>query len=328
MRRVAATHLELALELSRELHEARSADELVTLALAGLDRLVPADAIGWNEIDVAGGSSRFVGDPPDYMPPALLATLARLVDRHPVVSYFARTGDGSPVAISDFLSARDFRRSTLYGELYRQVGTEDQLAFAVEAGGLVTGVAFSRGARSFRAHERAVLDLIRPHLASAYANLRALESARQRLEALERGYEEASHGLALVRDGRVEPMSRSGARLLRRWFGDEQPPLPSSGEPLVVESPDARLTLRLADRGSLLLLEETSFAPEPGRAQALGLNAREAEVLGLAARGLRNAEIARELFISVRTVGKHLEHAYEKLGVHSRAAAVSRLLGR
>jgi DNA-binding CsgD family transcriptional regulator len=52
-----------------------------------------------------------------------------------------------------------------------------------------------------------------------------------------------------------------------------------------------------------------------------GLSAREVEVLKLVARGLTNARIARELFISPNTVNRHLNSIYRKLGVRSRAAA-------
>jgi DNA-binding CsgD family transcriptional regulator len=38
----------------------------------------------------------------------------------------------------------------------------------------------------------------------------------------------------------------------------------------------------------------------------------------LARTGLPNREIAQRLFISVRTVGNHLNHIYTKLGVNSR----------
>ncbi len=53
------------------------------------------------------------------------------------------------------------------------------------------------------------------------------------------------------------------------------------------------------------------------------LTEREGDVLQLVAQGLTNREIAQQLFISPATVRTHLEHVFEKLGVRSRAAAVS-----
>jgi DNA-binding CsgD family transcriptional regulator len=58
-----------------------------------------------------------------------------------------------------------------------------------------------------------------------------------------------------------------------------------------------------------------------------GLTAREAQVLQRVAEGDTNALIARRLGMRPRTVAKHLEHAYAKLGVSSRTAAVARLRG-
>ena len=49
------------------------------------------------------------------------------------------------------------------------------------------------------------------------------------------------------------------------------------------------------------------------------LSDREREIAGLAATGLSNQEIADRLFVSVRTVGNHLQHAYTKLGVTGRS---------
>ena len=58
------------------------------------------------------------------------------------------------------------------------------------------------------------------------------------------------------------------------------------------------------------------------------LTDREREILQLVAEGRQNAEIARILWISSGTVRKHLENAYEKLGVHTRTAAVAALRPR
>lgn len=52
------------------------------------------------------------------------------------------------------------------------------------------------------------------------------------------------------------------------------------------------------------------------------LTLTERRVLQLVATGASNADIAADLYVSVATVHKHLEHAYRKLGVHSRMAAV------
>ena len=52
------------------------------------------------------------------------------------------------------------------------------------------------------------------------------------------------------------------------------------------------------------------------------LSRREAEVLRLIARGRTYAQVARELGMSLHTVGTHVKNAYRKLDVHIAAAAV------
>ncbi|MFF3666924.1 response regulator [Microtetraspora malaysiensis] len=61
---------------------------------------------------------------------------------------------------------------------------------------------------------------------------------------------------------------------------------------------------------------------------AESLSPREAQVLSLVARGLTNAEIGTELFISEATVKTHLLRVFAKLGVSDRTAAVTTALGR
>jgi DNA-binding CsgD family transcriptional regulator len=51
------------------------------------------------------------------------------------------------------------------------------------------------------------------------------------------------------------------------------------------------------------------------------LSAREVEVLRLVAKGLTNAQVAQELYISPRTVNAHMGSVYHKIGSSTRAQA-------
>jgi DNA-binding CsgD family transcriptional regulator/tetratricopeptide (TPR) repeat protein len=59
------------------------------------------------------------------------------------------------------------------------------------------------------------------------------------------------------------------------------------------------------------------------RSNRLGLTRREAEILSLVSEGMRNSAIAQRLFISTRTVDRHVSAILSKLGVQSRGEAVA-----
>jgi len=86
----------------------------------------------------------------------------------------------------------------------------------------------------------------------------------------------------------------------------------------ILASLDARPALARAD-ALVLSLEARSRV----RLLPDGLSPREAGVLGLLAAGKGNDEIARALFLSPRTIQRHLANAYLKIGVHNRAAATA-----
>jgi DNA-binding CsgD family transcriptional regulator len=79
-----------------------------------------------------------------------------------------------------------------------------------------------------------------------------------------------------------------------------------------IETPDHRLVLREKNNG-------LDAAP----LETLGLTKREAEVLLWVSQGKRNAEIAAILGIRPKTITKHLERIFQKIGVETRTSAAN-----
>jgi DNA-binding NarL/FixJ family response regulator len=67
--------------------------------------------------------------------------------------------------------------------------------------------------------------------------------------------------------------------------------------------------------------EVPTTTPSSAAEHPAGLTSREVEVLGLVAEGLTNAQVAQRLYLSPRTIQRHLNSIYHKLGVGSRTAA-------
>ncbi|WKA27267.1 response regulator [Bradyrhizobium roseum] len=81
---------------------------------------------------------------------------------------------------------------------------------------------------------------------------------------------------------------------------------------------------RLGSNEFLLRLAKDSGAETPSEFSSdLGLTAREGEVLSWLSKGKTNRDIAQILGLSPRTVDKHLEQIYSKLGVENRTAAAA-----
>lgn len=115
-----------------------------------------------------------------------------------------------------------------------------------------------------------------------------------------------------------------GQRLATAWLSQAL----RDGEGGAGPSTHGRLLARGLGRGSLgesmLLLRQASqdeLASQ--RLRDIALTPRETEVLSWLAKGKTNRDIADILGMSPRTVNKHLEHIFEKLGVETRSAATA-----
>ena len=337
------------LNFLRESYAERDVESFLTQLLSALPRLVPAMLVGCAEMNPRRRTSL------NRFQPGGIATLAsdRLWEQHmhehPVLSYNRQTGDGQALKISDFLSAREFRRSALYNEVYRTMGVEDVLCFTLRAGSpAIIGMALHRERRSFTEQERRLLNLVRPHLIQAWRNATAFTEIQKRLASVEQALDLTDHGLIVLdRRGRPLLITLRARQDIRKYFGsangvDRRLPealerwikhqLAFNGEKEVAQprmpfvqkcSSDERLVIRLLTSAgqSLLLFEERKIGIDPARFAHLGLTTREAEILAWVACGKTNLEVASILGLSSRTVKKHLEHVFQKLGVETRTAA-------
>lgn len=276
------------------------------------------------------------------MPPFAGEALSRLAHQHPLICVQAN-GDKGTYKISDFLSRRQFHSLALYHDLYRRIGAEDQIAFGLP-GPIVIGVALNRGRGQFSERDRAMLDLLAPHLTRARDRIVERAQSGALIAILDQARRLAgTEVIALGRDDKVTAASGGAFPLLRTYFGDAGgTDLPAAlvdwlegsthGEPipgrvpLTVTSERGRLTVREAPvrglDGVVLALEEQR-AVTVDSLRSLGLTPRQCEVLALLVAGMGTAQIAEALVISPVTVRKHFEHLYERLGVHSRAEAIA-----
>ncbi|MCI0424514.1 MAG: HD domain-containing protein [Actinobacteria bacterium] len=88
-------------------------------------------------------------------------------------------------------------------------------------------------------------------------------------------------------------------------------------EELIGEANAGRLDLDM-----VRAVAEAAGQPAPQLERPAGLTEREAEIIGLLARGLQTKQMAHTLHISAKTADRHIQNAYRKMGVSSRAAAI------
>jgi DNA-binding response OmpR family regulator/DNA-binding CsgD family transcriptional regulator len=189
-----------------------------------------------------------------------------------------------------------------------------------------------------------LLARIRVHL----SNARISQSARAALDASGRFL------LAASRAGRILWSTPQAAKLLstilpdfndtyvlpphiREWLHQSADRKPPSSEGIGLNDPNSSIKLELSvisqigsDEILLRLIEGDPNNDQLMLRNKLRLTQREAEVLLWIARGKSNRDVAEILTLSPRTVNKHLEQIFNKLGVENRtsaAALATRTLG-
>jgi DNA-binding CsgD family transcriptional regulator len=301
--------------------------------LAELGRLVRADYVTYAELDrVRRRNLLQVVWPDDEDDNVEFDHETRwrvLLEEHPLCLH-EQEGHFGAFKLSDFLTQRELHRTWVYDTWFAPQDVEYLLEVSIPSPFWHTkAFLFDRcGGRDFSERDRLLLDLLQPHLARFWLAARTRRLLSSALAELDRADEHDRRGVILVGlAGEVEFASPPSERLLREFFparsGGRLPAALvewlESGDtkPLIRRRGERRLIVERAE--GALLLEE--------RHEGIELTAREREVVAWVARGKTNAEIARRLWLTPKTVGKHLENVYAKLGVSTRTAAVARCFG-
>ena len=169
-------------------------------------------------------------------------------------------------------------------------------------------------------------------LATHVRNAQATRLAREAVDVAGLGV------VVLDGQGRVAWRSPQATRWLEDAFAQAEAPAELAAAWLVQAQREGEQTLALADgrqllarhmgasglaESMLLLSHGRPEAAAPRHLQQVALTPRETEVLSWLTKGKTNRDIADILGMSPRTVNKHLEHIFEKLGVETRTAAAA-----
>lgn len=350
------THRDLkaAVELIGSIGAHSSVNALGLAGVRQLPGLVGSDVTTLSVCTLRTGHRRVVCNPGHALSPGDIACFDRFFYEHPLVRYHASHPDGTSQRISDSLPDRIFKRTALYNDYYRNVGIDYAIAVPlfVDASLLVSFV-LNRKGRDFSERDREVLDLVRRPLAALYRNALALDGVQQALARVTAGG--ADQGWMLVAlDGarRVTGIAPRLESWFAAMFAATAPglALPDAIDRAVaaqfaaiegaftieaiaatVDGRGGRCAVQALWRGdpsrdALVLLRRID-APAVHLPRRADLTPREREVLRWVAAGKTNMQIAQIVATSPRTVGKHLENIYAKLGVETRTAAVNRGLG-
>jgi DNA-binding CsgD family transcriptional regulator len=258
------------------------------------------------------------------------------------------------VALSSFLGRAQFRRTQVYNQYFRHRDVEDVavLPAMLRIGELASFVSIDRD-RDFYSRDLDVLNAVAGPLQAAFVNGANLTEVEKERGLLKSTLESAGwNGLVVDHRERICLESSQARELLAFYFGREglgyrlpdsvlrwmrvsaqRLRRPSTVPPQVPPYRIARgarqleVRLMLHPNGCMLLLEENFEGVNISKLQALGLTKRQAEILSYIAMGKTNGEIGIILGTSRRTVEKHVEQVFDRLGVETRTAAAAVAIG-
>jgi DNA-binding CsgD family transcriptional regulator len=327
-------------------------EQFARMGVAQLPKLADSELTTLSVCDLATGRRRVVGSPGSTLSPADIAAFDRHLFAHPLVQFHSKHHRGGTHRISDSVGRGKFLSTPLYNEYYRSIGIDHALAVPLYVDGQVlVSFVLNRAGRDFTDDEVAMFDQVRGWLGAMYRNSLALRRAADaiaqlqeiaegddwavvRLDGRRRIRELAPRAAAMLASACQNTRLRAGAHLpakidswLKQSAAGNLPTLALS--PLVLACSEGYVTVRAMPEVAgaaawLLLVRSERNAPSSVPPES-ALTVREREILRWVANGKTDRQVAVIVGLSHRTVQKHLEHIYTKLGVENRTAAVMRV---
>lgn len=346
---LSASDYEAILARLPELYLLQDLSALPNSMLKTVSALIPNLFCSYNELSPDPSNVVLTCLPPEWlgrMEP-YMADASKHLDEHPLYNHLLRLPDPAPQSISDYLSEDEWRATGFARTLANKIGAGDALMLQLKTSRTaLIFICVSRADWGFSERDRQVAQLLQSHLSAAYENAIAFTNAQALALVAHPGGDPSAAGVVVIDPkGQILHTNESALQLIRKYFkgdiwGAALPPTVASwlsrdgsmGLPVSMleeVNGENRLSIRWTqhDNGSrILLLQEQPAPAGEDSISSAGLSPREAEVLHWIAEGKSNPEIGKILSISVRTVEKHVETVYRKLGVENRMGAVLRVL--
>ena len=336
---------ELLLDCIRELHSFRDAPTLrLWLLEKALPKLIPSDWLSYNEVDLLNPANTLAILKPDSNQSfqRLFPRFRQVAHQHPLIARQLASPNFPVHKISDFLSTEDYHRLELYQDVYRHLGVEYQIAATIKLEpDRVTAFALSRRQNDYTERDRAILEMLRPHLVVAFNHFSLADEKLTLMESATLALNEFASATIIVNpQGRilyhVGPglgwigATDSGFLPAEILDGMKRDPRNRSRWVTRLRGAPGEVQIRALPTASsdriLLVLTMKPDGAFGAPADAFGLTSRENEVARWICEGKTNDQIAIILGISPRTVHKHVENIFEQVGVGSRVALTVRLL--
>lgn len=269
--------------------------------------------------------------------------LAELVHEHPCIAKLLATEGVSTYRTSDYLPLPRFHRTQLYNEFYRVFDGDAQMSSGMRVSPtFLATCAIHRPKVDFSDREVEMFRLLTPHLRAAFMNALAfsrVDRIRRMLSSAEKGVAVLNAcGEVLFKDAVVDELvgkyfdeiepNGLPTRLmelltsLNAAHGGESYYTPPDPYRIRKERGELRVQIAFDEREheiSIILEEKKNTTPTD--LKALGVTDREAEILHWISLGKTDNDIAAICSIKPRTVQKHAENIFVKLGVETRTAA-------